>query len=57
MRTTRKWFCLAVTLLLALAGCSKLQNDINVPLPSYSSELVVECYLEPGKVPNWSYTP
>ena len=56
MRTTRKWFCLAVTLLLALAGCSKLQNDINVPLPSYSSELVVECYLEPGKVPSLAVT-
>ena len=39
-------------LLLALAGCGKLQNDINVPLPVYSAELVVECYLEPGKVPS-----
>jgi hypothetical protein len=38
--------------LLALAGCGKLQNDINVPLPTYSAELVVECYLEPGKVPS-----
>ena len=38
--------------LLALAGCSDLQNDINVPLPAYSAELVVECYLEPGKVPS-----
>ena len=38
--------------LLALAGCGALQNDINVPLPTYSSELVVECYLEPGKLPS-----
>ncbi|MBF9140164.1 DUF4249 domain-containing protein [Hymenobacter properus] len=38
--------------ILALAGCGKLQNDINVPLPAYSAELVVECYLEPGKVPS-----
>ena len=42
--------------LLALAGCGKLQNDINVPLPTYPSELVVECYLEPGKVPNLAVT-
>ena len=43
-------------LLLALAGCSKLQNDINVPLPTYSAELVLECYLEPGKVPSLAVT-
>ena len=43
-------------LLLALAGCSNLQNDINVPLPTYSSELVLECYLEPGKVPSLAVT-
>ena len=43
---------LLASLLLALAGCGKLQNDINVPLPTYSAELVLECYLEPGKVPS-----
>ena len=42
----------ALFLLLALAGCSNLQNNIDVPLPSYSAELVVECYLEAGKVPS-----
>jgi len=41
---------------LALAGCGKLQNDINVPLPAYSADLVVECYLEPGKVPSLAVT-
>ena len=41
---------------LAQAGCGKLQNDINVPLPAYSSDLVVECYLEPGKVPELAVT-
>ena len=41
---------------LALAGCGKLQNSIDVPLPSYSAELVVECYLEPGKVPSLAVT-
>ena len=43
-------------LALGLAGCGKLQNDINVPLPAYSSDLVVECYLEPGKVPELAVT-
>ena len=41
---------------LALAGCGKLQNGIDVPLPSYSAELVVECYLEPGKLPSLAVT-
>ncbi|WP_046244685.1 DUF4249 domain-containing protein [Hymenobacter terrenus] len=52
------YFTKAVSLLLliALAGCGSLQNDIDVPLPSYSSELVVECYLEPGKVPSLAVT-
>jgi hypothetical protein len=36
--------------LLAAAGCN-LQNDIDVVLPPYTPELVVECYLEAGKVP------
>ncbi|OGX81420.1 hypothetical protein BEN47_05575 [Hymenobacter lapidarius] len=43
-------------LLAGLAGCGSLQNDIDVPLPSYSAELVVECYLEPGKVPSLAVT-
>ena len=43
-------------LLLALAGCGKLQNNIDVPLPAYSAELVVECYLETGKVPSLAVT-
>ena len=42
--------------LVALAGCGKLQNNIDVPLPYYSAELVVECYLEPGKVPSLAVT-
>ena len=46
----------ALTLGLALAACGKLQNNINVPLPAYSSDLVVECYLEPGKVPELAVT-
>jgi hypothetical protein len=42
--------------LLALGGCGSLQNDLDVVLPSYSSELVVECYLQPGKVPSLTVT-
>ena len=45
-----------ILFLLALSGCGKLQNNIDVPLPSYSAELVVECYLEPGKVPTLAVT-
>jgi hypothetical protein len=49
-------FSLICLPLLALAGCGQLQNNVNVPLPNYPSELVVECYLEPGKVPNLAVT-
>lgn len=41
---------------LALAGCGKFSNDLNVPLPAYDSQLVVECYLEPGVVPRLAVT-
>lgn len=37
-------------LLLVVAGCN-LQNDIDVVLPPYTPELVVECYLRAGQVP------
>ena len=43
-------------LLLALPACSDFQQDIEVPLPTYSAELVVECYLEPGMVPQLTVT-
>lgn len=46
----------ALLSLLALAGCGKLQNSIDVPLPTYSAELIVECYLEAGKVPSLTVT-
>ncbi len=41
---------------LAVAGCGKLQNGLDLALPAYSAELVVECYLEPGKVPTAAIT-
>ena len=34
-----------------LAGCGKFQNDVNVPLPYYANQLVAECYLQNGEVP------
>jgi hypothetical protein len=42
--------------LLVLAGCGSLQNNIDVPLPTYSAELIVECYLEAGKEPSLTVT-
>ncbi|MFC7669369.1 DUF4249 domain-containing protein [Hymenobacter humi] len=45
-----------VLALPVLAGCSNLQNDIDVVLPSYSADLVVECYLQPGKAPSLTVT-
>ncbi len=36
------------SVLLWWSSCN-LQKDIDVDLPAYDSELVVECYLEPGK--------
>lgn len=39
---------LFVSLALLAAGCN-LQKDIDVPQPPFESQLVVECYLEPGK--------
>ncbi len=41
-----------ITLLLGaglLFSACNLEQDINVDLPEYESELVVECYIEPGK--------
>ena len=31
-----------------LASCN-LTNDVNIELPAYDQQPVVECYLEPGK--------
>jgi hypothetical protein len=39
-----------------LAGCKSLQNDVNVPLPYYANQLVVEGYLENGVVPRVAIT-
>ena len=39
-----------------LVGCKSLQNDVNVPLPYYANQLVVEAYLEDNKVPRLTVT-
>jgi hypothetical protein len=41
------------SLLLAAAGCN-LENEVEVVLPAYANELVVECYLEAGVIPRLS---
>jgi hypothetical protein len=38
------------SLLLLAAGCN-LENEVDVVLPPYTPELVVECYLQAGEVP------
>ncbi|MVN75294.1 DUF4249 family protein [Hymenobacter sp. HMF4947] len=39
-----------------LAACGSFQKDINVPLPTYTNELVAECYLQNGQVPRLTIT-
>ncbi|HET9502666.1 MAG TPA: DUF4249 family protein [Hymenobacter sp.] len=41
---------------VGLAGCNDFQKSIDVPLPNYQNQLVVECYLENGAVPRLSVT-
>lgn len=43
-----KSFISAIILLLIVAGCN-LEKDVDIDLPQHDSQLVVECYLEPGK--------
>lgn len=52
----RKWWLIGALGLLGAAGCGSLQKDVNVPLPQYDNQLVVECYLEPGEVPRLTVT-
>jgi len=44
---TRKFLYLLLPLLTLFCSCD-LQKDIEVDLPAYAPQLVVECYLEPG---------
>jgi hypothetical protein len=48
---------LGATLALGwLAGCSDFEKSVDVPLPAYANQLVVECYLENGAIPRLSVT-
>ncbi|MCP2043774.1 DUF4249 domain-containing protein [Pontibacter sp. HSC-36F09] len=48
MKTRRTIYTLLMPLLLLLASCD-LEQEVEVKLPPHESQLVVECYLEPGK--------
>jgi hypothetical protein len=39
-----------------LAGCGDFEKSVDVPLPDYANQLVVECYLENGTLPRLSVT-
>jgi len=39
-----------------LAGCGDFEKSVDVPLPEYANQLVVECYLENGVIPRLSVT-
>ncbi|WP_347158537.1 DUF4249 domain-containing protein [Pontibacter chitinilyticus] len=45
----KRYLLLALLPLLALLYSCDMQQDVEVDLPSYTPQLVVECYLEPGK--------
>lgn len=47
-RTVRSFLFLIVLLSLGLGACN-LTRDVEVDLPDYERQPVVECYLEPGK--------
>ncbi|MEZ4958751.1 MAG: DUF4249 domain-containing protein [Saprospiraceae bacterium] len=42
-------FVSAAILLTLLMACGNLEKEINLDLPAYDSQYVVECYLEPGQ--------
>lgn len=48
MQTRPTIYTLLLPLLLLLASCD-LEQEVEVKLPAHESQLVVECYLEPGK--------
>ncbi len=45
----RSWLLWPFVLFLVVSGCGNLEQDIMVELPEYQSEIVLECYLEPGQ--------
>ncbi|MDQ3290482.1 MAG: DUF4249 domain-containing protein [Bacteroidota bacterium] len=47
-KSGRKYILIFWGLLTFLSGCD-LEKDIDINLPPYQSEMVVECYMEPGR--------
>ncbi|MBK7409342.1 MAG: DUF4249 family protein [Saprospirales bacterium] len=48
MAFSYKWILPSALALLLFSACN-LEKEIELNLPLYDSQLVVECYLEPGK--------
>lgn len=48
MKLKRFLYALLLPLLALLSACD-MEKDIEVDLPDHAPQLVVECYLEPGK--------
>lgn len=48
MMRIRLYYTLLMPLLLWLTACD-MEQEVDVKLPAHESQLVVECYLEPGK--------
>ncbi|MDQ4141169.1 MAG: DUF4249 domain-containing protein [Bacteroidota bacterium] len=46
--TFRNVVCILWGLLALISGCN-LEKDIEINLPPYQSQMVVECYMEPGR--------
>jgi len=49
VNTFKKLALLLPMAILGLTACDSFQKEIDVDLPDYEGELVVECYLRPGK--------
>ncbi len=45
----KKYLFLAIVATLFFTACGNLEKEISLDLPVYESQLVVECYLEPGQ--------
>ena len=57
MQSKKPITCLFIGLALTMmAACKSLQQDVNVPLPYYANQLVLEGYLQDGAVPRLTVT-
>ena len=42
-------YLIAILFIAAVAACGSLEKEIDLNLPEYEPQYVVECYLEPGQ--------